>query len=146
MGLKHKLTKFRMLWTNFMRQQRGGLNANIWPSYFYHHTGILSPYSMFEVHKLGHDEFGSWFLTMGRVVKVQWVEGSKYHGFWPPPTHGILTLLSMVFWSSYPWYIKPSIHGILTPLPMVFWPPYPWYIEPPTHCILTPLSMVYWTP
>jgi hypothetical protein len=36
---------------------------------------------MFEVHKLGHDEFGSWVLTMGRVVKVQWVEGSKYHGF-----------------------------------------------------------------
>ena len=124
MGLKHKLTKFRMLWTDFMRQQRGGLNANIWPSYFYHHTSILSPYSMFEVHKLGHDEFGSWVLTMGRVVKVQWVEGSKYHGFWPPP---------------YPWYFDPSIYGILTPLPMVYWTPYPWYIESPTHVIFTSL-------
>jgi hypothetical protein len=31
MGLKHKLTKLRMLWTHFMWQKRGGrgLNANI---------------------------------------------------------------------------------------------------------------------
>jgi hypothetical protein len=31
MGLKHKLTKIRMLWTHIMRQKRGGLNGQYQP-------------------------------------------------------------------------------------------------------------------
>jgi hypothetical protein len=77
-----------------------------------------------------------------------------------------LTPIPMVYWPPYPWYIDPPTHGILTrlsmvfyPLPMVFWspthgiisttlpvvyrPPYPWYIDIPTHGILTPLPMIY---
>jgi hypothetical protein len=30
-----------------------------------------------------------------------------------------------VFWPPYPWYIEPPTHGILTPLSMVFLPPPP---------------------
>jgi hypothetical protein len=29
MGLKNELTKLRMVWTHFMGQKKGGLNANI---------------------------------------------------------------------------------------------------------------------
>ena len=29
MGLKHELTKLRMMWTDFMGQKKGGLNVNI---------------------------------------------------------------------------------------------------------------------
>ena len=29
MGLKHELTKLRMMWTHFMGRKKGGLNANI---------------------------------------------------------------------------------------------------------------------
>jgi hypothetical protein len=41
---------------------------------------------------------------------------------------------------------RPPTHGILTPLTMVYRPPYPWYIDPPTHGISTPLPMVYRPP
>jgi hypothetical protein len=57
---------------------------------------------------------------MGRGVKISGVGGVKIPlpmVFWPP-THGILTLLPMVY--------RTSIHGILTPIPMVFWPPLSW--------------------
>jgi hypothetical protein len=68
----------------------------------------------------------------------------EYMIFWPPihgiltpypwyielSTNGILSTLSIVFWTPYPWF--------MTPLSMVFWPPYPWYIEPSTNYILTP--------
>ena len=29
MGLKHELTKLRMMWTDVMGQKKGGLNVNI---------------------------------------------------------------------------------------------------------------------
>jgi hypothetical protein len=57
-----------------------------------------------------------------------------------PLTHGIVTPLPMVYWTSYSWYIETPTNDILTlyqwylePPSMVFWPPYQWYIEPPTH-------------
>ena len=43
-----------------------------------------------------------------------------------PPTHGILTPLTMVYRPPYPWYIDP---------------PNPWYIDPPTHGISNPLHL-----
>jgi hypothetical protein len=61
-----------------------------------------------------------------------------------PLTHGIVTPLPMVYWTSYSWYIETPTNDILTlyqwylePPSMVFWPPYQWYIEPPTHGMLT---------
>ena len=71
---------------------------------------------------------------------------APYPWYFDPPTHGILTTLTMVYWPPYPWYIDPLTHGISTPPTMVYWPPYPWYIDPPTHGILTPLPMVYRPP
>jgi hypothetical protein len=63
-----------------------------------------------------------------------------------PPTHGMLTLLSMVFRTPYPWYIEHTSHGVLTvfhgmsnPLPKVYRTPYPWDIKSPTHRISNPL-------
>ena len=101
---------------------------------------------------------------------------APYPWYFDPPTHGILTTLTMVYWPPYPWYIdplthgistpltmvfRPPTHGILNPLPMVYQPPYPWYIDPlsmvywppypwhidlPTHGISTPQPMVFWPP
>ena len=48
-----------------------------------------------------------------------------------PPTHSL-------FGTPYPWYIDPPTHDILTSLTMVYRPPYPWYIDPPTHGISNP--------
>ena len=70
-----------------------------------------------------------------------------------PPTHGILTPLTMVYRPPYPWYIDPPTHGISTTLTMVFRPPthgiltpLPMVYRPPTHGISTPLTMVYRPP
>ena len=59
----------------------------------------------------------------------------------------------MVYWPPYPWYIDPPTHGILTPLTMVYRPPIhsilaplPMVYRPPTHGILTPLTKVYRPP
>ena len=104
---------------------------------------------------------------MGMGVKIPWVGGSIYWigilpmVFWhpypwyfdhpypwyiEPPTHGISTPLTMVFWPHYPWYFDPPTHGISNPLPMVFWPPYQWYFNPPYLWYIKPSLMVLWTP
>jgi hypothetical protein len=58
--------------------------------------------------------------------------------FWPP--------YPWYFDHPYPWYIDLTNYGILTPLSMVFWTPYPWYIKPHTYGLSTPLPMVFWPP
>ena len=70
-----------------------------------------------------------WYLT-----PYQWYFDALPMAFWPP-TYGISPP------PPYPWYFDPPTHGILTPLSMVIWPPSQWYIEPPIHGILTPLSI-----
>ena len=57
------------------------------------------------------------------------------------PTHGILSLLSMVYQTTYAWYIESPTHGISNPLPMVYRTLYPWCIEPLTHGTSYPLSI-----
>jgi hypothetical protein len=73
--------------------------------------------------------------------------------YFDPPSHGISTLLPMVFWPPYPWYFDPlsmvywtTYPWYIHPLSMVFWLPYTCYFDCPKHAILTPLPMVYRPP
>jgi hypothetical protein len=83
------------------------------------------------------------FLTATNIAKISHTRKKPDIWYIDPPTHGILTPLTMVCRPPYPWYNDPPNHGISThlpmvyrpPLTMVYWPPCPWYIDP--------LTMVY---